>query len=67
VADLYLAAYRAHRPLDGANLDYYRVRRCILALIEGFHGQKVWQHPGIVRDLLAYVQDITGIAIEMPA
>ena len=27
MADLYLAAYRTHRPLDDANLDYYRVRR----------------------------------------
>ena len=67
VADLYLAAYRARRPLDSTNLAYYRVRRCMLALVEGFGGQKVWQHPLIVRDLLAYVHDITGIQITMPA
>jgi aminoglycoside phosphotransferase (APT) family kinase protein len=66
MADLYLAAYRAHKPLDGTNLDYYRVRRCVLALIEGFNGQQVWQHPGIVRDLLAYILDITGIRISVP-
>jgi aminoglycoside phosphotransferase (APT) family kinase protein len=66
VADLYLAAYRAHRPLDGTNLDYYRVRRCMLALVEGFEGQQVWQHPGIVSDLLAYILELTGIRISVP-
>jgi aminoglycoside phosphotransferase (APT) family kinase protein len=67
VADLYLAAYRTHRSLDDTNLDYYRVRRCVTALVQGFEGQKIWQHPLIVRDLLAYILDITGIQITMPA
>ncbi len=67
MADLYLAAYRTHGSLDDANLDYYRVRRCVMALVQGFEGQKVWQHPLIVRDLLAYIFDITGIQITMPA
>jgi hypothetical protein len=66
VADLYLAAYRTHRSLDDTNLDYYRVRRCVMALVQGFEGQKVWQHPLIVRDLLAYILDITGIQIPVP-
>jgi aminoglycoside phosphotransferase (APT) family kinase protein len=66
-ADLYLAAYRTHRSLDGTNLGYYRVRRCVLALVQGFEGQQVWQHPLIVRDLLAYILDVTGIQIRMPA
>jgi len=64
---LYLAAYRAHRPLDGTNLDYYRVRRCVMSLVQGAEGQKVWQHPLIVRDLLAYICQVTGIQISMPA
>jgi aminoglycoside phosphotransferase (APT) family kinase protein len=67
MADLYLAAYRAHRSLDDTNLAYYRVRRCVMALVQGFEGQKVWQHPLIVRDLLAYILDITGIQIPVPA
>jgi aminoglycoside phosphotransferase (APT) family kinase protein len=67
MADLYLAAYRAHRPLDDTNLDYYRVRRCVLTLVQGSEGQKVWQHPLIVRDLLAYILDVTGIQITLPA
>jgi hypothetical protein len=66
MADLYLAAYRTHRSLDDTNLDYYRVRRCVMALVQGFEGQKVWQHPLIVRDLLAYILDITGIQITVP-
>jgi hypothetical protein len=37
-----------------------------MALIEGVEGQKVWQHPGIVKDLLTYVQKITGITVTMP-
>jgi aminoglycoside phosphotransferase (APT) family kinase protein len=35
MAELYLAAYRDHRPLDGTNLDYYMVRRCVMALVQG--------------------------------
>jgi len=67
MARLYLSAYRTRKPLDDANLDYYRVRRCVMALVQGVEGQKVWQHPLIVRDLLAAIHDITGIQISMPA
>jgi aminoglycoside phosphotransferase (APT) family kinase protein len=66
MVELYLAAYRTHRPLDSTNLDYYRVRRCVMSLAQGVEGQKVWQHPLIVRDLLAYIHDVTGIQISMP-
>jgi aminoglycoside phosphotransferase (APT) family kinase protein len=67
MATLYLAAYRAHRPLENAYLDYYRVRRCVMALVQGVEGQKIWQHPLIVRDLLVYILDVTGAQISMPA
>jgi aminoglycoside phosphotransferase (APT) family kinase protein len=67
MADLYLAAYRTHGSLDDENLDYYKVRRCVMALVQGVEGQKVWQHPLIVRDLLAYILNSTGIRITMPA
>jgi aminoglycoside phosphotransferase (APT) family kinase protein len=66
MAECYLAAYRVYRPLDEANLDYYRVRRCVMSLAQGVEGQKVWQHPLIVRDLLAFIRQITGIQITMP-
>jgi len=66
MANLYLAAYRSRRPLDDGKLDYYRVRRCAMALVQGVEGQTVWQHPLVVRDLLAYIRDVTGIQIEIP-
>ena len=67
MAERYLAAYRAQRPLDSTNLDYYRIRRCVRALVEGAEGQQVWQHPLIVRDLLAYIHNRAGVSVTMPA
>jgi aminoglycoside phosphotransferase (APT) family kinase protein/protein-S-isoprenylcysteine O-methyltransferase Ste14 len=67
MVDLYLASYRAHRPLDNTNLDYYRVRRCVLALAEGFRGHPIWQHPLVVTDLVAYIREVTGIQITVPS
>jgi aminoglycoside phosphotransferase (APT) family kinase protein len=66
-AQLYLDAYRTHSPLDGEHLDYYRVRRCVDALIQGFDGQKIWQQPLIVKDLIEYIQKITDLEITMPS
>ena len=66
-AERYLAAYRTHRPLDSTNLDYYRVRRCVLALVQGFYeGQEVWQHSLVLNDVVGYIQEITGIQIAVP-
>jgi len=65
-AELYLSAYRTRKKLDSTNLDYYRVRRCVMALIQGFEGQKVWQHPMIVRDLVGYILKTTSIQITLP-
>jgi len=61
--EMYLDAYQAERPLDLRYLDYYRVRRCIYALLEGAEGHQVWQHPRIVQDLIGYTREITGIRI----
>jgi aminoglycoside phosphotransferase (APT) family kinase protein len=66
MADLYLAAYRKHRHLDDTTLDYYRIRRCVRALVEGVEGHKVWQHPLIVRDMVAVILQITGVQVTMP-
>ena len=66
-AELYCAAYQAHKALDRTNLDYYRVRRCLQALIEGYEGQKVWQHPMIIRDLMDFIQKVTGVQVAPPA
>jgi aminoglycoside phosphotransferase (APT) family kinase protein len=66
MVELYLEAYRSRRSLDTTRLDYYRVRRSVMSLIQGVEGQKVWQHPLIVQDLLAIILGITGIHIKMP-
>jgi aminoglycoside phosphotransferase (APT) family kinase protein len=63
-AELYLDAYRARRALDLTHLGYYRVRRCVIALLDGASGQAVWQHPGIVQDLTAYIRQMTGIRVQ---
>jgi aminoglycoside phosphotransferase (APT) family kinase protein len=65
-AQLYLDAYRAQFPLDATNVDYYRVRRSIHALIEGFRGHPVWRHPSIAQDLIEFIHRVTGIRITMP-
>jgi aminoglycoside phosphotransferase (APT) family kinase protein len=65
-AQNYLSAYQSHRELDGTNLDYYQVRRCVMALIQGIEGQKVWQHPLIVNDLISFIHTITSIQITLP-
>jgi aminoglycoside phosphotransferase (APT) family kinase protein len=63
VIGMYLDAYRAQRPLDLKHLDYYKARRCIVALMEGADGHNVWQNPLIVRDLTACVHSVAGIRI----
>jgi aminoglycoside phosphotransferase (APT) family kinase protein len=67
LARRYLDAYRAEQPLDGARLEYYRARRCVHALIQGAEGQAVWQHPGIVGDLVELIRGVTGIEVAPPA
>jgi len=66
-AALYLSAYQTSRQLDSTNLEYYRVRRCLMALIEGFEGHQVWGHPMIREDLIGYIQRSTGVQIAIPA
>lgn len=65
VADQYLNSYRSKKDLDTTYLDYYKVMRSVGALIEGFHGQQVWQHPLIVKDLIEYIHKITEIRIKI--
>jgi aminoglycoside phosphotransferase (APT) family kinase protein len=62
--EMYLESYRTHRSLDLKYLDYYKARRCIIALVDGAGGQSVWQHPMIVKDLIEYTRQVTGIRIE---
>ena len=66
ISRLYLDAYRAQFLFDGTNLDYYKTRRSIHALLEGFQGHQVWRHPSIVKDLIECIYKDTGIRITMP-
>jgi len=66
IPQMYLDAYRAHRPLDLRYLDYYQARRCIIALIEGASGHQVWQMPRVVEDLVELVHNATGIRMTPP-
>jgi aminoglycoside phosphotransferase (APT) family kinase protein len=61
---MYLDSYQAHRSLDLEHLGYYRVRRCVIGLLDGASGQSVWQHPMIVKDLIECIREVTGIRIE---
>lgn len=63
VGQLYLEAYQAEQPLDTANLPYYRVRRCVHALLEGAKGQSVWQQPAIVGEVTGYIRQVTGLHV----
>lgn len=67
VAETYLNAYQSEVKLDRTNLAYYRVRRCLMALVQGVEGQKIWQHPMIAADLARYIHQITGVPITVPA
>ena len=60
---LYLDAYRAQIPLDDTKIDYYGVVRCLTSLLEGVGGNQVLRHPPLVKDLLEFIHEITGIRI----
>lgn len=65
-AEIYLKAYLEKRELVKENLDYFKARRCLFAIIQGAKGQEIWQHPMIVKDLIACFKDVSGIQIVMP-
>lgn len=58
----YLAAYCEARSLDTDRLDYYRVRRGVLVLMDAEKGSK-WRQSRIVRDVVADIRRITRVAI----
>jgi aminoglycoside phosphotransferase (APT) family kinase protein len=66
VAERYLNAYQAERSFEASHLAYYRVRRCIHAIVQGTEGQVAWQHPDIIQDLREYINTITDICISIP-
>ncbi len=62
-AEKYLESYRAPRPFDPDRLDYYRIRRCLIGLMDGADGQAAWRHPSIARELAADILRVTGVAL----
>lgn len=63
----YLEAYTDKRPLAFDRLDYYRVMRCVSALIEGALGQEIWRAPDLIKSLSDYIHNISNIRISPPA
>ena len=66
VAASYLSTYQSYAGLASTHLDYYQVRRCVQALIEGAEGQEVWQDPNIVADLQAVIKHYAGLDVALP-
>jgi aminoglycoside phosphotransferase (APT) family kinase protein len=62
----YLDAYRELLPFDTTNIGYYRVKRSIEGLIEGFRGQEVLRHPKMVDELIEFIHQVTEIRITVP-
>jgi aminoglycoside phosphotransferase (APT) family kinase protein len=66
VISRYLAAYRNERSLEMTYLDYYRTLRCIIALVDGAEGQKVWSTPLALNSLTELIHDIAKIHVALP-
>ena len=66
-AQKYLSVYQMINPLlNIKHLDYYMVRRCFEAIIQGIEGQEALQHPLIVEDMIKYISDKTGLLVRLP-
>jgi|TARA_Y100000310_G_C20698189_1_gene827225 aminoglycoside phosphotransferase (APT) family kinase protein len=63
----YLDAYRAQLPLESTHIDYYRVLRGMMALVEGVEGQEAWRHPAIVNELIEFIHSVTDLTITVPS
>ena len=64
--DRYLECYRREVPVDPLVLDYYRTRRCLVALLAGARGRVMWRHPAIALDVIADLRSLTGVALAAP-
>ena len=64
VWERYLESYCGEAPVDLRVLDYYRVRRALVALLAGAGGRAMWRHPAILHDVIAGLRERTGAALE---
>jgi aminoglycoside phosphotransferase (APT) family kinase protein len=63
-AQKYLNEYQKNNPLLNVKyLSYYMARRCFEAIIQGIEGQSALQHPLIIKDMIKYIDNATGIHI----
>lgn len=66
-AQKYLSAYQTTNPLlNIKHLNYYMVRRCFEAIIQGIEGQEALQNSLIVNDMIKCISDKTGLLINVP-
>lgn len=66
ISRMYLDTYRDHFPLDSNKLDYYGVVQCLRSLIDGLMGIQALRHPPLVKDMLDFINKVTGIRIPEP-
>jgi aminoglycoside phosphotransferase (APT) family kinase protein len=59
----YLKAYQGVCCLDMEYFDYYKVLRCVIALVEGAKGQEVWKDHAISKSLTNMVFEVSKIRI----
>ncbi len=59
----YLDTYQAQFPIDKLKIDYYGVVRSLDSLLTGLRGNQAMRHPPLVRDLLNFIHEVTGIRI----
>ena len=62
----YLNAYKGGITFDPSNLSYFRVRRCVHALIQGNEGQVTWGTKPIVDELIAYIHSVSSVKVVVP-
>jgi aminoglycoside phosphotransferase (APT) family kinase protein len=59
----YLKAYTDVLPLDASCLDYYRMLRCVPAVIEGASGHGAWAIEPILQDSILTIRNISGVQV----
>lgn len=59
----YLDAYHTRFPMDKLKIDYYGVIRSLDSLLAGLRGNQTMRHPPLVKDLLKFIHEVTGIRI----
>ncbi len=62
----YLEEYRKQLPADDAKLEYFQVLRSIAAFRDAARGQALFRDPGLVKDIVDFIHEATGILIKVP-